>query len=124
MKEQVSKSILRYLRDVALIDLSILGIVGLICWFGGWRTVYDYGNGLIWAGVAAFLLGFASLLGGWKMTRSVDYQYAQTMGQDDISQRTRRDLKDLAQSYGFLIRMGVVGIVSIAIGELVLAIFS
>lgn len=119
MRERVSKSTLRFLRGVALIDLGILGIVGLICWFGGWRTAYDYGNGLIWAGIAAFLLGFASVM----RPGSVDYQYAQIMGPDDIIKRTRRDLKDLAQNYGFLVRMGVVGIVSIAIGELVLAIF-
>ena len=76
--------ILRFLRNVALINLGIFVVVGLVCWFGGWRTVTHYGNGLLLAGVAVMAVGVFSLIGGWGTTRDFTYQYARSAGTDDI----------------------------------------
>jgi hypothetical protein len=57
-----------FLRISAAIPI-ILIVVAAICWLGGWRTVQDYGTGLIWAGVAAIAVGIMSQLGGWGLTR-------------------------------------------------------
>jgi len=35
-------AVLRFLRNVVLIDLGIFAVVGLICWFGGWRTAFHW----------------------------------------------------------------------------------
>jgi len=122
-KREWFASVFRFLRPVVLIDLGIFAFVGLVCWFGGWRTAHHYGNGLMLAGVAAVLIGISSLLGGWGLTRSVDYQYARSVGEDSIGERTKRDLKDVARSYGFLIRMTVVGVVSYAFGLVIQTVF-
>jgi len=106
-----------------LIDLGIFVAVGLICWFSGWRMIYHYSDGLVWAGVAAIVFGIFSLIGGWRGRTSFPYQYGRSAGEEDILERTRRDLKDTGQSYAFLVLMAVVGIVSIALGTLIQTVF-
>ena len=118
-KQGVLTDILRFLRTVVLIDLGIFAAVGLACWFGGWRTAYQYGGGLFWAGMAAIGLGLLSLMGGWGITRSFGYLYSQSVSEQGIHERTRQAIKDIAQSYGFFIRMTAVGVVSIALGALI-----
>ena len=118
MEERVT-GILRFLRTVVLIDLGIFAVVGVACWLGGWRTVYQYGDGLSLAGAAAILIGLSSLVGGWGITRSFDYQYAQSVSQQGIAGRTQQVMKDIAQSYRFLILMSSAGVVSIAAGALI-----
>jgi len=120
MKNQgILPAILRFLRTVVLIDLGIFAAVGLVCWFGGWRTGYQYGGGLFWAGAAATVIGLSSILGGWGVTRNFEYQYGQSVSEQGIHERTRQTMKDALQSYGFLIRMTAVGLVSIAMGSLI-----
>ncbi len=119
MEKQTRAAILRFLRNVALIDLGIFATTGLVCWFGGWRTAYYYGNGLMLAGVLAMSLGLCSLMGNWGLTRSFSYQHAASAGVDNIQERTRREINDTDKSYAFLVLMSVVGIVSIALGILI-----
>ena len=118
-KQGILPAFLRFMRTVVLIDLGIFVGVGLICWFGGWRTAYHYGNGLMLVGVAAMAAGVFSLAGGWGLTRDFSYQHAASAGVADTPERTRRELKDTGQRYGFLALMGVAGIVSIAFGILI-----
>ncbi len=124
MEKQGIHPVLRFLRNVALIDLGIFVVVGLVCWFGGWRTATHYGNGLLLAGVAVMAAGVFSLVGGWGITRDFTYQHARSAGEGDIRKRATRDLKDIGQSYGFLALMGIVGIVSIAAGIVVQTVWS
>lgn len=106
-----------------LIDLGILVAVGLICWLGGRRTAYYYGNGLIWAGMAAMAVGAISFRGGWNMVSGFGYQYARTVGGENAQERTRRDVEDIGRSYAFLVLMSAVGITSIALGKMVQTVF-
>jgi hypothetical protein len=118
-KQGILTGILRFLRTVVLIDLVIFAVVGVVCWLGGWRMAYQYGNGLSLAGAAAIVIGLSSLVGGWGITRGFDYQYAQSVSEQDIHGRTQQALRDIAQSYRFLILMTAVGVVSIAVGTLI-----
>ncbi len=117
-------AIWRFLKPVPLIDLGIFVAVGLVCWFGGWRSAFHYSNGLIIAGVGAMAIGVFSLFGGWGITRNFVYQHAQSAGENDVVAQARRELKDTDQSYEFLAVMGVVGVVVIACGILVRTIFA
>ena len=116
-------AILRFLRTAVLIDLGIFAAVGLVCWLGGWRTAYQYGEGLIWAGAAATVLGLLSVRGGWGITRGFGYLYAQSVSQQSIHERARQAIRDIAEGYRFLILMTAVGAISIAVGSLVQTIF-
>ncbi|MBM4467009.1 MAG: hypothetical protein FJ014_15900 [Chloroflexi bacterium] len=122
-KQGVLTGILRFLGTVVLIDLGIFAAVGLVCWLGGWRTAYQYGGVLFWAGVAAIVIGLSSLMGGWGMTRNFTYLYGQSVSEQNIHERTRQAIKDEARSYWFLILMAAVGVVSIAVSTLIQTIF-
>ena len=117
-------AIWRFLKPFLLIDVGIFVAVSLVCWFGGWRSAFHYGNGLIIAGVGAMAIGVLSWSDAWGITRSVRYRIAQTMGEDDMAAQARRELKDSGQSYEFLAVMDAVGVVVIACGIAVLTIFA
>ena len=120
-RRRTLSAILRFLRNVLFVDLGIAIVIGLICWFGGWRTAFHYGNGLLLAGVAAIVLGVYSLRGSSHLTRQPGgYQYAGSAGTESMWRRTRREMKDIGPSYAFLALMSVAGIVSIAAGILIL----
>jgi hypothetical protein len=116
---EIFSSIPRFLRTVVLMDLSIFVIVGLVGWFGGWRTAYQYGEGLVIAGALAIGLGFLSIVGNWCTIQSVGYQYGQSVGAQSLGERTGQTVKDIAQNYRFLIQMIVVSVAPIAIGVLI-----
>jgi hypothetical protein len=116
---EIFSSIPRFLRIVVPMDLGIFVIVGLVCWFGGWRTAYQYGEGLFMAGALAIGLGFLSIVGNWRTTQSVGYQYSQSVGAQSLGERTGQTVKDIAQSYRFLIQMIVVSVAPIAVGVLI-----
>lgn len=113
---------LRLLRTAALIDLVLFALVGLIGWFAGWRTVYEYSHGLVWAGAAAIGIGLFSTLyygvgavgyfqfdrfGNWN--REISQQY--------VAEREKL-LRDPGSGYAFLVRMILAGLIAIALGVL------
>ena len=112
-------TILGFLRNIALIALGVLLVAALICWVVGWRTANQYGMVLEWAGAGFLALGLASQMGGWGVTRSPDVLLAQSAGQEPITDRTRRTVKDLARSYDFLITMAMAGVVPLVAGLLI-----
>ena len=56
-------TILLFARKVLLIDLGIFIAVGVVCWLFGWRTLYNYGTGLLVVGIAVAGLGVLSQVG-------------------------------------------------------------
>ncbi len=42
-EEKRTVVLLRFLRVIALIDLGIVVVVGLLCWFADWRTAEQFG---------------------------------------------------------------------------------
>lgn len=118
-EEKRTVVLLRFLRVIALIDLGIVVVVGLLCWSADWRTAEQFGQILAWAGAIAIGLGVASQLGGWGLTRSPDVLLAQSVGRENISDRTKRTARDLVRAYDFVIMLAAAGLVAVGIGELV-----
>jgi len=104
-----------------MVDLGVFVVIGLACWLCGWRTAYQYGRGLLWAGTAAILLGLASGTGGWVGTHAQDFetQYARSVGAQSSSERTQQDRDDALQSPGLQTVMTVAGAISLAVGWLI-----
>lgn len=117
------RAIWRFLRTVVLINLAIFAGVGLICWLGGWRTLYQYGNGLMLAGAAALALGVYSVSGSWHGSRSFDYQYAASAGVDSVHKSANRERQEMNANYVFLGQMCVIGFLPIVVGILLQIVF-
>ena len=101
-----------------LINLGIFVAVGLICWLVGWRTLYQYGTGLMLAGTAALVFGAFSVSGRWHGGRSFDYQYAASAGVDSLRKSANRERMEASSSYAFLGQMCVIGFLPIVVGML------
>lgn len=117
------QAIWRFSRTIALINLGIFVAVGLICWLVGWRTLHQYGTGLMLAGAAALLFGAYSVSGSWHGGRSFDYQYAASAGVDSTHKSAKRERDEANSSYVFLGRMCVVGLLPILVGILLQVVF-
>jgi hypothetical protein len=66
MKEQgYAELILRFLRTVVIIDVSLAAAVGLISLLLGFRTVVAYGSTLIWSGMIIMFIAALTAAGGF-----------------------------------------------------------
>ena len=109
----------RFLRSVALVDAVIFLIVGLVCWTGGWRTIYQYGGGLFWAGMLAMIVGASSVRGTWGTSRRFETQYGLTVSEQGIHQRLRQQMADVTESNRFCVLMFAAALVSMVIGAVI-----
>jgi hypothetical protein len=118
-RRELLRSIVGFLKDILLIDAAIFVGVALLFWFFEGRTVDQYGQGLMWVGIAVVVIGMMGFVGGGAISRgSVDYQLGQSAGQEDMGGRTKQLVNDLAQSYAFTIRTTAVGIIAMGVGVL------
>jgi hypothetical protein len=113
----------RFLRNVVLIDVAIFLIVGLVCWTGGWYTIYQYGGGLFWAGMLAIIIGASSVRGVWGTSRRFETQYGLTVSEQSIHQRMRQQMADVAESNRFCVLMFAAALVSMVIGAVIQTVF-
>jgi hypothetical protein len=111
--------VLRFLRSVLLRNVAVFVACAALVWFGGWRTLYDYGNALVIAGAAIVCVGAASALSGWGLTRTPEYWQGQTASSEKMTELTRRAQEDMRESYGFMLRMVITGAVPILAGILI-----
>jgi hypothetical protein len=118
-RRELFRFIVGFLKDILLIDAAIFVGAALLCWVLGGRTVAQYGQWLMWVGIAVVVIGVMGFVGGGATSRgSVSYQLGQSVGQEDVGGRTERLVKDLAQGYAFTIRMTAVGIIALGVGIL------
>jgi hypothetical protein len=101
------------LIKLAMIEAAIVVVVGLICWRIDQLNAVSISNGLFRGGIPAIALGFLGGLGNWMMRGQFSFQYAQSAGDQNLSQRMVSALNDLYRSYGFLIVMFTVAVTSI-----------
>lgn len=121
-EEPFLKRALYFLRTVILIDLALFAVVALVSLFVGWHTLVQYGQGVIWGSLLAFLVGASSVVTGMGLSKSPDYQYAQSVGQDKMSENVRQAMKEGHASYGFLLLMTCVGAVAFLVGVLLVSV--
>jgi hypothetical protein len=121
------KTFLRLLKTAAWVVLGIFVAVGLIGWFGGWRTASPYSQTFTLIGaIALFLAALALVLGrGWGMQRGFYGHWYWPSGLRQSEETVKREMKrPLSEAdFTFFAVMVIIGIVSIGVGVLVSAIW-
>ena len=121
-KEPFPKRVLYFLRTVVLIDLVLFAAVAVVSLVVGGHTLAQYGQGVIWGSLLAFLAGASSVITSMGLSKSPDYQYAQSVGQGKMSENVRQAMKEGRESYGFLLLMASVGVVAFVVGVLLVSV--
>ena len=118
MRKILSATIFQYMMRVVIFELGLAIIVGMILLLRE-HTLNSFGDWMFWGGLIVIVLGASSLLGGWGITRSGMYQIGLTVGEKDISTRTRTNLKEEQSNFSFLLLCAGVGFLAIVISALI-----
>jgi hypothetical protein len=118
-RRQTPHTVADYARDVVFLDGVLLILTAVVCYLIGWRTLYQYAEGLMWAGAIVIGIGATSPLGFWEQTRSLPYQYASTSMGEDVHSRIRRENKDAVRSYAYMYLMFFAGVFLIGLSILI-----
>ena len=116
--QSILKALVRFGGVVILVECLVLVLVGLIGWRVGWRTLAEYREGLQFAGILVIGIGLIGIKGHWDATRSFEYQYSLSAGEQSSWERVQLTLVDFMQSYVFLLVSLAVGGLAILIGSL------
>jgi hydrogenase/urease accessory protein HupE len=118
-KEGWSIRLWHFLRTAIIVELGIAAFVAAVGLLLGWRSPREFGEGLIYAGIGACLLGAASVLRSLGMSRGAEYQYGQSVGFRSIDENVREAMKESKESYSFLLLMAIVGVVAFLAGGII-----
>src|SRR5512145_3186663 len=113
---QTTRPVLRILSDVMLLDIIIFLLLGFIHFLAGWKTINQYGNGLVWAGVIGLILLLVSA--GWRDGRRQDLvALSQLMREHDVFYLLNRDNSGRAR---FMLVGLIALVISLVIGLILL----
>ena len=110
-----------FVKQLALIEIGILGLVGLICWLAGWRSFEQYANNVIGAGFVIMFFTTLSLGGGTVPFGDTRYNFATTFTPRYDRAKDIMSTRDNNISFGIF--AGLSGLITPAIG-LVLQVLS
>ena len=113
----------RFLRHAVLTNLAILAVTGLVCWFGGWRAAGDYANGLVYAGIAVMAVGGLRYFASETGVRDPAAGYY-SVNLREHHDRTQQTIAESDSAFVFMLKMGVVGLVPVVLGQLIKAVFA
>ncbi len=108
----------RFLRFVALADLAIAAVVALVCLVGGRRALGDYANGLTYAGLAVMALGGLRYIASPTDTIDPLAGYHST-NLSEHHQRVQRGIAESDSAFVVMLKLGLVGLVPIVVGQLI-----
>jgi thiol:disulfide interchange protein len=94
--ESIGHALWRSLQGSLVIFLIAALLTALICWLGGWRSLSDFGNGLIYAGVVLVFVGWSIFRGNQALVGSQldPYNPMNTATPSGQSARTRQFWQD------------------------------
>lgn len=118
MKEQgYAELILRFLRTVIMIDVSLAAAVGLISLLLGFRTVVAYGSTLIWSGMIIMFIAALTAAGGFS-ARAADVGAYALSGAGNKSDNMMHVAESRLSSLGCFFLLLVAGLGLIGLGYL------
>jgi hypothetical protein len=118
MKAQgYAELILRFLRTVIVIDVSLAGAVGLISLLLGFRTVVAYGSTLIWTGMIVMFIAALTAAGGFS-ARAADVGAYAISGAGNKSENMMHVAESRLSSLGCFFLLLLAGLGLIGLGYL------
>jgi hypothetical protein len=105
----------RLLRHIAVLDVAILSLAGLICWLVGWRTWFEYGRILIMGGALCAVIGAVTVVGG-AGSRTPDYLYIDSMGYASPQEHTKQIALDMYARFRLMFVLFPAGVVMLLAG--------
>lgn len=108
---------LRIAAEIFVAVVATLLVVGLFCWFSGWRTYYQYGTVLIWFGIAIGGMGLFTFLGNRSSKRSFSERNPQTTRRSEIHKSTNQPSGKSSQSHRPATIMLIAGVILFIIGS-------
>ena len=123
--------ILRFLRNVVLLDLVVMVLTAAAWAVWGEKTLLGYADSLMISAGLAIVIGIIGMLGGGEsslraggdISRNVTYQQATSVTDTGIPQLRDR-FNDIAQSYGLLVTMVTVGLTTATVAILLIIVAS
>jgi hypothetical protein len=120
MRQQcLLEDVVAFVATVALVDVTTFTLVALVCWFTGWRTLEHYGTGLTLAGALIIAAGGSALVGPLGAGRTVQFRYGNLAHLAAYGSHAGQFVKNMYQSYAFLILAGTAGTIAILFGEVI-----
>ena len=114
---------LRLARNVALIDVSILVLAGLVCRLAGWHTWFEYGRILIIGGALCAVIGAVTVVGG-AGSRTQDYLYLDSMGYASPDEHTRQIVLDTYARFRLMFVLFPAGVILLLVGVVIAQVLS
>ena len=113
---RILSRLLRFVRDVLLVELLLL-LIALVIWaVSGGRSLAEYARAVTCSGGLAIFLGAIGLRGGMNATRDAMYQMSESATDASVSERGQDRLGQAYQGTGFLLLMTVVGLLAVTLG--------
>ena len=92
-----------------LLALAIGILVSAIGWLSGWGTFTQFSNGLFITGGLIVVIGLFSTLGGYDKRSDSFLSYAQSAGDMNLEERSRRMVTDMMQEYRAIVFLTLIG---------------
>jgi hypothetical protein len=113
----------RLLRHIALLDVAILSLAGLVCWLAGWHTWFEYGRILITGGALCAVIGAVTVVGG-AGSRTQDYLYLDSMGYASPDEHTRQIVLDTYARFRLMFVLFPAGVILLLVGVVIAQVLS
>ena len=113
------RAILPFVKRVALIEVALLSLLGIVCWAAGWSSPYQYSTVVFWIGVLIFIIGTLGVTGRLGASGDFGYQYGRTAGQESSIERAQQDTADEMHSGRSHAVIFVVGILTAVVGSVI-----
>jgi hypothetical protein len=112
----------RFLRTLALVNLGICLGVAVVCWLGGWRSLAAYADGLTYAGLAVLAFGGIRYLAAEHTGDRALLGGLHAVDLGELSRQRQRAEAESDSAFVLMLKLGLVGLVPIVLGQLLKAI--
>jgi hypothetical protein len=118
-KVATSTLIVGYAKRITIWLAAAMAALAVIDYIAGWRTLFLYAESLFLGGAAVMTIGAGSTMGHWMQTRRFDYQYASSVSDANLAERTQQANKDAEASYAFSTLAIITGLILVLLSILI-----